>query len=389
MLDHLYEAAASPGHWANFLEEIKAEVSANKAYFVLLDPDGRNNLSLQSGFDEQAILSYETYYSQRDVILQGLQQRVAVHGDWVGNTESLVKQEVFRGSEVFNDFSLPNGDIYYCEASFGNTDNELWGGLGLSRSEATGEFQEDVISLLAVLAPHVKRAMGLHRTLGHLRTENADMRCSLESVGLAIISVDGEGRVVRLTGPARKLLNARDGLELDKNRLLASALMERLHLRVLISGAAATGSGKGTNQPVRLEGGFSPQAAAKLWSAPSGGAMLISRRPPKKPLQLVVAPFRSSEIFLEDRPAAMIFVNDPDAVPASRASVLRALYGLSPSECRLTDLLVAGQEISKAAEQLRMSVQTARFHLKAIFQKTATHRQADLVRLVLTLPGVG
>lgn len=116
--------------------------------------------------------------------------------------------------------------------------------------------------------------------------------------------------------------------------------------------------------------------------------MLISRRPPKRPLQLVVAPFHSSEVFLDNRPSALVFLSDPDAIPASRSTILRTLYRLSPTECRLVALLVAGNELVLAADQLGMTAHTARFHLKTVFRKTGTNRQTDLIRLVLGLPGL-
>jgi DNA-binding CsgD family transcriptional regulator len=57
-------------------------------------------------------------------------------------------------------------------------------------------------------------------------------------------------------------------------------------------------------------------------------------------------------------------------------------------EGRLADMLAAGKELKSAADHLKMSEQTARTHLKSIFQKTGTNRQTDLVRLILGLPGM-
>jgi DNA-binding CsgD family transcriptional regulator len=115
--------------------------------------------------------------------------------------------------------------------------------------------------------------------------------------------------------------------------------------------------------------------------------MLISRQPPRRPLQLVATPFYSSEIVLDERPAALIVLTDPDARPTSRESVLRALYELTPAECRMAGLLAAGFTIANAANSMNVSTLTARTQLKAIFRKTGTNRQAELVRLVLGLPG--
>jgi DNA-binding CsgD family transcriptional regulator len=58
-------------------------------------------------------------------------------------------------------------------------------------------------------------------------------------------------------------------------------------------------------------------------------------------------------------------------------------------EGRVADLLVAGVDVAGIAEQLGISTETVRFYLKAIFRKTGTGRQSELVRLAMGLPGVG
>lgn len=118
--------------------------------------------------------------------------------------------------------------------------------------------------------------------------------------------------------------------------------------------------------------------------------MLISRRQPQRPLQVTVTPVRfGGPARLDCLAAALVFISDPEVAPRSRQGVLRSLFGLSPTEARITGLLASGAELATIAAQLRMTLGTARFHLKAIFRKTGTSRQADLVRLVLRLPGQG
>jgi DNA-binding CsgD family transcriptional regulator len=74
--------------------------------------------------------------------------------------------------------------------------------------------------------------------------------------------------------------------------------------------------------------------------------------------------------------------------------VLRALYGLTLGETRLTLLLLGGCSVEQAARLLRISVGTARGVLKKVFEKTGTDRQAALVKLLLSgfgqvRPGAG
>jgi DNA-binding CsgD family transcriptional regulator len=49
----------------------------------------------------------------------------------------------------------------------------------------------------------------------------------------------------------------------------------------------------------------------------------------------------------------------------------------------LTRVLAEGATLDSAAARLGLRIGTVRTRLKTIFDKTGTHRQADLVRLVL------
>jgi DNA-binding CsgD family transcriptional regulator len=66
----------------------------------------------------------------------------------------------------------------------------------------------------------------------------------------------------------------------------------------------------------------------------------------------------------------------------------RCHFGLTPAEARLALHLLAGETLRSAEAKLSMTYETARTHLKSIFQKTGTCRQAELVVVIVTaLPG--
>src|SRR5262245_54759820 len=68
--------------------------------------------------------------------------------------------------------------------------------------------------------------------------------------------------------------------------------------------------------------------------------------------------------------------------------LLRSHFGLTPAEARLTLHLVAGETLRSAEAKLGITYETARTHLKNIFGKTGTCRQAELVVVLVTaLPG--
>ena len=61
-------------------------------------------------------------------------------------------------------------------------------------------------------------------------------------------------------------------------------------------------------------------------------------------------------------------------------------FGLTQSEMKLAERLLAGRSLKQCAAELSIAYETARTTLKAIFQKTGTRRQAELVLLMLRLP---
>jgi DNA-binding CsgD family transcriptional regulator len=55
---------------------------------------------------------------------------------------------------------------------------------------------------------------------------------------------------------------------------------------------------------------------------------------------------------------------------------------LRPAEAKLAALIASGISLEAAAERLGVARDTARNQLKAVFTKTDTHRQAELVALL-------
>lgn len=86
-----------------------------------------------------------------------------------------------------------------------------------------------------------------------------------------------------------------------------------------------------------------------------------------------------------DLPAAAIFISDPHRRPASDAAVLAQLFRRTPAEARLAEILAAGESLRDAANKLGVAQSTVRSHLKAIFGKTNTNRQSQLVSILANI----
>jgi DNA-binding CsgD family transcriptional regulator len=87
-----------------------------------------------------------------------------------------------------------------------------------------------------------------------------------------------------------------------------------------------------------------------------------------------------------ERCYAALFLSDPEQGMAPPTELLHQLYGLTPAEAALACELASGRSLEETAEDLGVTRGTARQRLGHVFLKTATSRQAALVRLLLTGP---
>jgi DNA-binding CsgD family transcriptional regulator len=214
--------------------------------------------------------------------------------------------------------------------------------------------------------PHLKRAFQLHTRIHGLDTKGNSATEVLDHFDQGVVLLDARGRVLLVNQVATALFGAERTLRLTARGLIAAVPFENKQLANLVHGAIATGSGK---------------------SLHAGGAMTVSRRGLRRPLQLLVTPLRTRTVHLDKQtPVVAIFISDPDRKPISRAAVLVQLFGLTPAEARLAQLLASGSDLKQASECLGVTRSTLRSQLKSVFGKTNTNSQSQLVRLIMLTP---
>jgi DNA-binding CsgD family transcriptional regulator len=84
--------------------------------------------------------------------------------------------------------------------------------------------------------------------------------------------------------------------------------------------------------------------------------------------------------------AALLTFYHPNSPPIVDTDLLANAFDLTPAECRVACHIAEGRTPKEIANQIGVQHDTVRKQLQAIYQKTATNRQADLIRLLLNLP---
>lgn len=360
----LYESAASPDRWEDFLRLVAQRMDCDVAVLTLHDERLQHwTLQQNHGLPPEAITEYNAHYGALNPTIQPLVEATRKTGTWHGLARSLTGESNYKRSEYYNEFGRKYGSYWGIMGAFVQSPHAMIT-LSVVRPEHKPAPEPEAVELMGLLMPHFTSVVRIRRSMESLRSMAHAAVTAVDTVEAAVIAVDGDGRVLLTNGAAEKILCEDDGILLSQNHLSAENPREARMLESLIRTAAATGAGKGMHP---------------------GGSVLIHRRS-LRPLQIFAVPFHSNRLLVDDSPCALIFIGDPDAQPASRAAVLSSLYELTPSECRLADLLLRGLELKAAAESLRITPGSARFVLKSIFRKTGTHRQPELMRFLHRLP---
>ncbi len=110
---------------------------------------------------------------------------------------------------------------------------------------------------------------------------------------------------------------------------------------------------------------------------------LIVPRQDKLPILLRIWPIDPAARWPSPEVRALLTLNALGPKPGPPAPILAKAFGLTPSEAKLACIIARGAGPEIAAIELKISRETARNQLKSIFAKTGTHRQSELVALLL------
>jgi len=189
------------------------------------------------------------------------------------------------------------------------------------------------------------------------------LHAALDWSGLGVVLLDGGGEIVFANHAARGMLDAGDGLRRSGNRVVTCDLGDTVRLQLAIEHVTAV-----------VEGDVA--AAADRHAAP----LLAIGRAGAPALMLSVLPAAD----VGGDAAAILYVMDPARDMGELLRPVCRAYRLSPTEALLARHLVAGDTVTAAAVHMGVRAMTARGYLKQIFLKTGTHRQPELVQLMLS-----
>jgi len=351
-MNRLGDAAVDPAAWPEIMDSICRAAGASAA--VLLQSDIRTpDVPRTASIDEALRLYFADNWHLVDPRARGFPRMMA--GDVVSDQDILTPEQI-RADPMYNEILYPFGFKWFAGIGF-RAGAAAWA-LTIQRTGREGPFEALDKHLLARLAPRLTETASLATAIG--RVVISSTTDALNHVQKPAIVLSNQGLVLNMNAAAEAGFD--EDIRVRNRQLMVRDKQALAKLEQLVDLIRAT-----------------PDSAA-LPAEP-----ILIRRTIKPPVTLRVLPIDGAarNVFLGAR-ALLVFSNLLPS-PAPEPTLIAQAFGLTPAESRLAALIASGLSVDVAAGQLRISRETARNHLKATFSKTGTHRQQELISLIIQL----
>ncbi|HET9578585.1 MAG TPA: hypothetical protein VFP44_12200 [Usitatibacter sp.] len=217
---------------------------------------------------------------------------------------------------------------------------------------------------MKTIAPLLEQLDDLPASILPLIGRYTALREAIDQLTDGYVALGAQARVLDRNGAADALLSGcRRHVTIEHGRLVAHTAEVRRALAT-VAGGHPSNHGNGGRAPKPL-----------VVEAKTGSRVTVMQ---------FQALARRTERLTNHQPHALMWIIDTEPHAAEIAR-LREIFELTPTEARVAEALACGKTLTASARDLGMPRATAKSHLDAVFSKTGSRRQAQLVRLMACL----
>lgn len=366
ILHHVYHTVEDKTAWRHVLDSLNDALETRAVH--LLAFDGNNGcLSYSDGANMAASIDLEYLQTYQFIDPRVGRMRADREDAWM-HCHKHFSDEFVAHDPFYQEFLLPNGARYLSACKLMDTEVATVI-LACLRSAGDGPLPEAAVAFIDRLRPHLSRACRLgvaqfvysHQALvGHMLVDQLR-----QPVILATTSAE----VVHSNAVANALLDSTGLMRVEQGRIMLPLLAAQRFLD-----ECAT-----LERTLRYDSGAASASYKCLHVASQGrddGLYLFFK---------LLMPDRLLGTFGQ-RPLVLIMLYHPRSCAVVDHSLLRAAFGMTHAECRVAALLGNGMHPKQIAAELNVQYETVRKQLASVYRKTATARQAELIRLLLHMP---
>ena len=238
-------------------------------------------------------------------------------------------------------------------------------GLGDPVGSAGWGFSQ--ITMVTRLLPQIRQFIRVRQALVRAHARAMTVTTLLDSPRIGVVHLDRRGRIMVVNDRARDILRHGDALSDRDGMLCARAPHDRPRLDRLLAAALPTSG-----------------------TVAVSGSMPLRRSSLLPPLVVHVKPVGVPQPDYGARyVAALVLIAEPGRRHRVDPGLIATTLGLTPGESQVAAWLAEGRNVDEMAQATGHTRGAIYWHLKQIYQKLHISRQADLVRLVLSIADLG
>ena len=234
---------------------------------------------------------------------------------------------------------------------------------GLGDPVASDGWGSSEIAMVRRLLPHIRQFVRVRQALVSAEARATTVTALLDNPRIGVLHLDRRGQIMEANSRARRILRHGDGLS-DRDGVLGA---------------------RNPDDQLRLEGLLADALPASS-SVPVSGSMLLPRPSGVPPFVVHVKPVGVPQPdYGAPHVAVLVLIVEPGSQHRIDPGLVARTLGLTPMESQVAVWLAEGKSVRDLSEATGRTRGSIYWHLKQIYQKQPVSRQADLVRLVLSI----
>jgi DNA-binding CsgD family transcriptional regulator len=359
LIGEIYDAILDRARGTEALGKAAQFVGAQAAALLWRNPVCRTaNVIHAFGIEPRYVDLYRQHYAKLDPTTAPMFLRDV--GEVATTTDLLPHSELHKTC-FYEKWLQPQGFVDTLQASLDKSATDFVY-LCFMRNGESGIFDNAARDRLRLIIPHLRRAVLVGQLVDRTTAQAATFGDALDGICAGLFLVDAGGQIVHANASGHAMLAQ----------------------GVLVRGSSGKLTTHDTSAAQGLSEIFSSAATDRASSGPQVGAVPLTGRGGEHYVAHVLSLSAGVRRLAgaDDRAVAALFVQKASRDLPSPQNAIAKLYRLTPTELRVLAGIVQVGGAPEVALAMGISVSTVKTHLRRLFAKTGTDRQADLVKLV-------
>ncbi|HEV2557483.1 MAG TPA: LuxR C-terminal-related transcriptional regulator [Microvirga sp.] len=351
LIGRIYDCALDTNLWPEVLAEISASLRGSMADIGVMDPvEGTTKLAASYNVPADLAEKVRAHAHINPLAPLGLTAPLGKPMctsrdlDLEAFHNSSFWKACFDGLDYYDHIAVP---LIRQASSFGY--------MGVTGSRERGAFDAEDVELARLIAPHVRRSVEISGVLGNERVEAAALGSALHALSAAAIILGPDASIRFRNGQAAAEFERGTILRERAGRLLG-VTPEATRLTAQLRDHAGERHRRGRDSRLTDQAG---RVLHATW----------------------VTLHRGREH--KGGASVLLLLREPEADLTTPLSATAAQFTLTAAETQVLAQVLNGHTLADVATILGVARSTVKSHVDAIYRKTGTRRQAELVRLVL------